>query len=156
MAKSGLTTLMIPKGGPSFITDGEHTKCTPPFYPASNSDYTVVSLSLVFLGPPVGNQEIPDDTEVNFQTQALIGYFDKNENGYYILTGESSDWSNIQTITIPESQTLPPLPTIPTSPTQMPDEKPELSEQETILGIATTVVVLGAVLGLLIYLIKRK
>ena len=56
----------------------DDTQLYPPLYPASNSDYTVVSLRLGLLGPPVGSQEIPDGVEVDFQAQALIGYFDTN------------------------------------------------------------------------------
>jgi hypothetical protein len=87
----------------------------PPIYGASNSDYTLLTLGLSFLGPPLG-QTIPIGVNVNFQAQALIGYFNKNEFGYYILTGESSDWSSTKTITIGETSasTSPtPTPTVP-------------------------------------------
>ena len=133
----------------------DDTKIYPPFYTASNSDYTVVSLRLGLLGPPVGSQVIPDGTEVNFQAQALIGYFDRNEYGYYILTGESSDWSNTQTITIGESQTPTPSPTTTPSPSITPSPLPTPYEIP-IIGVAFIVIVFAAGLGLLIYFIKRK
>lgn len=56
----------------------------------------------------------------------------------------------------PQPSPTPTLTPTPTSPTQIPDEEPELSELDVILGAAITVAVLGAGLGLLIYLIKRK
>jgi hypothetical protein len=61
---------VIHYGGGILVDD---TKIYPPFYNASNADYTVVSLRLGLLGPPIGSQAIPDGTEVNFQAQALIG-----------------------------------------------------------------------------------
>jgi hypothetical protein len=142
----------------------DDTQLYPPLYPASNSDYTVVLLRLGLLGPPVGSQEIPDGVEVDFQAQALIGYFDRNDYGYYIFTGESSDWSNTQTITIGESQTPTPSPaTTPTStsppsttPTPTPYNEPQQTKQEVIIVAVVAAAVIGAGLGLLIYLIKRK
>ena len=138
---------VIHYGGGILVDD---TKTYPPFYNASNSDHTVVSLRLGLLGPPVGSQAISDGTEVNFQAQALIGYFERNEYGYYILTGESSDWSSTQTLTVGESQMSSP------SPTPTPYNEPQQMGQEIIIGasIATAVIVAG--LSLLIYLIKRK
>jgi len=139
----------------SFSLYEDDTKTYPPFYTASNSDYTVVSLRLGLLGPPVGSQVIPDGVELDFQAQALIGYFDRNEYGYYVLTGESSDWSSTQTLTIGESQTLTPSPA--TTPTPTPYQEPQqIEQQEIIIGAAIAAAVIVAGLGLLIYLIKRK
>jgi hypothetical protein len=121
-----------------------------------------VSLRLGLLGPPVGSQEIPDGVEVDFQAQALIGYFDRNDYGYYIFTGESSDWSNTQTLTIGEGQTSTPSPSTtppPSSspaPTSTPYQEPQQTEQDITIGVAITTIVIGAGLSLLIYLIKRK
>ena len=140
----------------------DDTQLYPPLYPASNSDYTVVSLRLGLLGPPVGSQEIPDGVEVDFQAQALIGYFNRNDYGYYIFTGESSDWSNTQTLTIGEGQTSTPSPSTtppPSSspaPTSTPYQEPQQTEQDITIGVAITTIVIGAGLSLLIYLIKRK
>ena len=132
----------------------DDTKVYPPIYTASNTEYTVVSLRLGLLGPPVGSQVVPDGVEVGFQAQALTGYFDRNEYGYYILTGESSDWSNTQTLTIGESQT----PTSPpaTTPSPTPYTAAQRTEQETIAIAAIVAVVIVAGLSLLIYIIKRK
>ena len=76
----------------------------PTAYAASNSSYTVLSLSSGLLGPGYG-QTLPEGVQVNFQVQALVGYFDVNKNGYFILTGETSDWSNTQTVTIGQTST---------------------------------------------------
>jgi len=129
------------------------------FYNASNSDYTVISISLLKIG------SVSIDGEIDFQVRALIGYSIAKAYGsilppemmiYHEFIGQAGDWSNTQTISNSESQSSSPEPTIPTSPSQMPDEEPELSEQDVILGIAITVAVLVAGLGLLVYLVKRK
>jgi hypothetical protein len=49
-----------------------------------------------------------------------------------------------------------PEPTTPTSPTPLPYEEPQQLGQVVILSVAITVIVIGAGLGLLFYLIKRK
>jgi hypothetical protein len=129
------------------------------FSSASNSEYTEILLRLPFL---FGYGNPPMNTQVDFQLQALIGHIDYEGDGYYRFTGERSDWSETQTITIVESQTSSPEPTIPTSPTPSPEptsspySEPQVTGQELILGIAVTVAVLGTGLGLLLYLIKRK
>ena len=106
---------------------GNDFEMYPPTYSASNSEYTIVLLRLSLLGPPIGNQEIPDGVNVDFQVQAMIGYFTRNNYGYIILTGQSSDWSPTQTITIGEtSSTTSPNPT-PTS-TQNPTPTPTVPE----------------------------
>ncbi len=73
-----------------------------PDLPASNSEYTVLleSIPILFYDihdvdkrPSLGNQ-------VDFQVQALIGYVSYPGDGFYSLAGQSSDWSNTQTIEI--------------------------------------------------------
>jgi hypothetical protein len=61
---------------------------------------------------------IPRSGEVAFQVQAMIGHRDRGafKNGFmpYVFVGETSDWSNTQTITIPESSTSAnPSPSVP-------------------------------------------
>jgi hypothetical protein len=132
-----------------------------PKLPASNSEYTDIVLGLPFLfgveNPPVGSQ-------VDFQVQALIGHIDYVGDGFYSFIGQKSDWSNTQTITVGESQTPTPSPaTTPTqtpspviTPTPTPYQEPQQTEQDIIVGAAIAAAVIGAGLGLLIYLIKRK
>ena len=59
---------------------------------------------------------IPKSGEVAFQVQAMIGHRDRGafKNGFmpYVFVGETSDWSNIRTITILSSE-LSPTPFIP-------------------------------------------
>ena len=58
-----------------------------------------------------GVSVIPTSGEVAFQVQAMIGHRDRGafKNGFmpYVFVGETSDWSNTQTITIPASSTSP-------------------------------------------------
>jgi hypothetical protein len=136
------------------------------FFPdtsASKSDYTVISVSLRSLNSPDSPTKISTGSNVEFQVQAIIGYIEVNHTGlsagnFYNFTGERSDWSNSQTIFISESQTPTPSPaTTPTSsPLPTPFSGTGLSEQEIIIGVAIVAIVIGAGLGFLIYLIKRK
>lgn len=83
---------------------------------------------------------VPVNGTVDFQVQAFIGYSELvpiqpillNPNGYYlVVTGQSSDWSNIETISIPDgkvtiSESPNPTPTSTQNPTPTPSV-PELS-----------------------------
>ncbi len=85
-------------------------------YTPSNSQYTIVNF-------PLGKSGISNYGQEDFQVQAQIGYILMNGNSFmqrvygvnYNFTGESSDWSPIQTVTITETpsqtSTLPPTPT---------------------------------------------
>ena len=89
---------------------------------ASDSEYTEIFLGLPLLflaGSP------PDGGQVDFQVQALIGHIDYEGDGYYSYTGQRSDWSNTQTITISGSQTSTPSPA--TTPTPAPTVTPSPS-----------------------------
>jgi hypothetical protein len=91
-------------------------------YPAqSDSDYTVLSFS-----SSINNSDgwfkstaytypyhwiyAPSGAEIDFQVQAMIGYRDRSWKDYangilpYAFTGETSGWSNTQTLAISESQ----------------------------------------------------
>ena len=108
---------------------GNDFEMYPPTYSASNSEYTIVLLRLSLLGPPVGNQELPDGVNVDFQVQAMIGYFTRDNYGYIILTGQSSDWSNTQSITIGKiSASTSPNPTPSSNPTPNPTPTPTVPE----------------------------
>jgi hypothetical protein len=125
-----------------------------PKLPASNSEYTDIVLGLPFLfgvqNPPVGSQ-------VDFQVQALIGHIDYAGDGFYSYTGQRSDWSNTQTITIgtnaspSTSDTSPstsPSPTSPDSSSSSPQNSasattPDQSDNQAVsetdfYGIAVT------------------
>ena len=94
-----------------------HVEDASEWYPQqSNSSITVITYvagETVYY-PRDTSQEvgvIPKSGGVSFQVQAMIGHRDRDafENGFmpYVLVGESSDWSNTQTITIPVSSTSP-------------------------------------------------
>jgi hypothetical protein len=125
------------------------------FFPSqsNDSDYTNVGFSIHgynFIGTLAGCQ-------VDIQVEAMLGVIGRVSTsppiGGYGFIGETSGWSETQAISISENTPLNP---VPTSPTPIPHEVPEPTEQEVILGAVITVTVLGAGLGLLIYLIKRK
>jgi hypothetical protein len=129
--------------------------------PQSSSEYTVISFPA----------EYPDGALVDFQVQTMEGFYTEwwpfpgVPGMAWQFTGESSDWINTQTLTIGEGQTPTPSPTTtptPTAPnmgpTSPPSHEPALTQEqlETIIGVAIAAAVIGAGLGLLIYLIKRK
>ena len=104
------------------------------------------------LAPSKEVGRIPSYGQVDFQVQAMIGYRTRSWKFYggqmlpYVFEGESSGWSNIQTVTIGEEQ----------SPTSTPYNEPQQAGQQVILGVAVTIAVIVAGLGLLLYRIKRK
>ena len=123
---------------------------------ASGSDYTIISMPIGYhVTVPLGGyplEGIDVGDQVDFRVQAQIGYYSKSYTGmfapvpggdfYYVFAGETSGWSETQTLTIGESQTP--------SPEPAPSVEPIL-----ILGIIAFVVVFafGLVIG---YRIKRK
>jgi hypothetical protein len=130
-----------------------------------SSDYTVLKYgSLV-------SQNIPSEGTLDIQVQALIGYVTIHGNpdhpidlynffASFEFTGESSGWSDTQTLTIGESQSPTPspatTPTPPPTPSPTPYSGAQVIEQEIIVGVAISAAVIIVGLGLLIYLIKRK
>ena len=109
------------------------------------------------LTPPGMYTTFPPNAQVDFQVQAMIGYIHHVQAMPFsadVFEGETSGWSDTQTLTIGESQTPTPSPAATSTPT--PYQEPQQTEQEIIIGAAIAVAVIGAGLGLLIYLIKRK
>lgn len=115
-------------------------------YPASNSDYTVLTFELGsdWLGSNSYNGkigEIPDGSLIDFQIEALIGYYNESlvpiypghalspMTAVFTFNGETSDWSNTQTITIPVASASPSA--SPTS-TSTPTSSPSSSESPAI------------------------
>jgi hypothetical protein len=142
-------------------------------YLASDSDYTVVSFGLadsfregyVCLGSFLG--DIPADGEVDIRVQARIGtYIESREPWYFMdvydvkFTGETSEWSETQTVKLSANQSPTPSPTTtPTpdlTPTPTPNEEIQTNTLTPIIGVTIVAVVIGAGLGLLLYLVKRK
>ena len=144
-------------------------------YPSqdSGSEYTVITF-LSETGKTIEagafSRTFPDGAQVDYQVEAMIGYThqvvsDPPHFLPWVFTGEKSGWSETLTITVPISTQLPtitpsptttPEPTPPTSPTPTPNGTSRTMQSETIVGAVIAVAVIGAGLGLLVYLIKRK
>jgi len=127
--------------------------------------------------------EVPDGGQIDFRVRALIGYHTRiNDTDayvpgipvndptdpiphHYVFTGETSGWSNTQTISIPDGSV-----SISASPSSAPDQTTEPAPSQTtepaandtsqtlqlaaIIGTVVAVVVLCTVL--LVYFKKRK
>jgi hypothetical protein len=138
----------------------------------SNSDYTVISYSLGGAYSLIG--ELPAGAQVDFQVEAMEGYFSRiyNPNATDPLemfpwgfTGEESGWSNTQTVTISTSGASPspsssPASTPTSSPSSMPSQNPTATQPgaqtTTLLGLDWTtiaLIVLSIVVALLIVVI---
>jgi hypothetical protein len=125
----------------------------------SDSDYTVVAYGLTgntssesysrrLIATSAGGQ-------VDFRVEAIIGYSTRVNDPmvpgipvgdptdpvprHYVFTGETSGWSDTQTVTINKTQT----------------SMPSSELVDVILGVVIVAVVLGTVFGLLIYFKKR-
>lgn len=142
-------------------------------YNASNSDYTVIAIGLMEIGlVSPGERPISAGDQIDFKVRALIGYkitkaYDSiglppELRYYHEFIGQTGDWSNVQTITVDESQT--PTSSPETTPTQTPSpvttptpyQEPQQIDKEIIIGTIIAAAVIIAGLGLLIYLMKRK
>jgi hypothetical protein len=105
-------------------------------------------------------QKFPYGSQIDFQVQAMTGYCHRIQvttettaSFPWIFTGETSGWSETQTLTITD-----PASTTQETPEQ-PDTEPEPQQPNqfvTILSEALIVIAVAASLGLAIYLIKRK
>lgn len=100
--------------------------------PMSNSEYTTFSYPLVEFSnapaaydfPFIGSKSFPDGAQVDFQVEAMIGYFQpvvypdgRTSRWVFNFIGEESGWSNTRTITMPDSSaSVSPSPTVPEFP----------------------------------------
>ncbi len=116
---------------------GEYTGGPPSahIYPSSDSAYTVVTLSFVWLfyDEPY-NGDIPSNSQIDFQVQALIGtakvaYTGLIAGDFYEFRGEQSDWSNTATITIADGSSSNSSTTYSTSPN--PTSSPTITTMPT-------------------------
>jgi hypothetical protein len=133
---------------PNWLAVDENSEYTTASYPANYEPYSQLDFQVEAVTMYDGQVKVASH---------LFDFTGHYEAGYVL--GETSDWSDTQTITIPASQTptssTEPTPT-PVSPTPTPYNEPPLTDQPVILGVAVTVAVIGVGLGLLLYLIKRK
>jgi hypothetical protein len=114
------------------------------------------------LPPPQGDiyrLTIPVGAKVDFQVEAMIGGIYRISPRFssgYEFRGETSGWSNTQTVTIPA---FTPSPTSPPSPDQTTDstteETPRTLQLEAIIGAVIAVAAVVGV-GLLVYFRKHQ
>ena len=125
-----------------------------------DSEYTVIAIKA---------DDYSKDAVLDFRVQTLTGYYVAYWRGLiifgYDFYGQEGDWSATQTSPLGESQTPTPSPaatSTPTppnfGPTSSPSSEPALTQEqlEIIIGVAIAAAVIGAGLGLLIYITKRK
>jgi hypothetical protein len=93
-AENGITTRRY--GG---IFGGNSTE-SPADFAQSNAQYTTISIAIGTL-----LYDVPTEATLEFQVQALIGYMEPTDymlaGHVYVFKGETSGWSETQTITIP-------------------------------------------------------
>jgi hypothetical protein len=124
------------------------------YYEASGSDYTIVSFSLddYPFGGINHHTGISKNGPIDMQVIALIGIEipTTEQNGtVYRFDGETSDWSNIQTITLPASSSsstpTSPIGTINTGP-HMPETEPFPTSTVVFIALILLAVVITSVL----------
>jgi len=136
-----------------------------------HSEYTVLTYALGGNNAS-GNfdsrlEEISSGDTLDFQVQAQIWHYVPSDDfysqfggGWLFRISDYSDWSDIQNITISESETPMPSPE-PTSsleptPVSSPTTKYQPSELEVIFGVAVIMAVFALGLGLLIHLLRKQ
>ncbi|MCW4044727.1 MAG: hypothetical protein NWE94_04325 [Candidatus Bathyarchaeota archaeon] len=120
------------------------------FITQSDSEYTVISF-----------YPVPTEGVMDFRVQAQIGYFTYYYMPFrvYEFHGETSGWSDIQTITIPTSDSSPASSPLSTSIPDQTLEPTATGTPQTLPAEAIIVAVIAVVLviaGLLVYFKKRS
>lgn len=139
----------------------------------SSGEYTNLSYCSGFLGVEYQyslgytTQNLSTGDTVDFQVQAMVGNITRVSNPNftsqldmypYVFTGESSDWSNIQTISIPNEL-------LSSSSSQNPAASPDLAQNTTWLDITsgwveiamlTSLSVIATLLVTIIMLTRKK
>jgi hypothetical protein len=135
-----------------------------PDYRQPESNYTTIK----FLPSYYLNTNNSTD-EMDFRVQAKIGYYrlDDNQKIFHItFTGQTSDWSNLQTISIPETSTIP-TPTISLTPSSIssqsmptintvPKLPVELNPSIVYIMLAIVIVIVAVASISLVYFKKYK
>jgi hypothetical protein len=115
----------------------------------------------------------PPGSQTDFQLQTMIGTRHRIYNSSnpmlpypWVFTGNTSDWSTIQTLTVPEASPSPtleptptptPTPTLTHAPTPTPTITGSFTENNaTLLNAIIIVAVIAIIAGLLVYFKKRK
>ena len=123
----------------------------------SNTNYTILTYLLDQNVPPFWNN-IPSGGQVDFQVEALIGYVGRTVGfASWYFNGEESDWSNIQTISIPDKAVSPTASPNPTATPQQSDTQSGvlfgLSWEQTAVAVLAIAV---ALLAVTLILSRRK
>lgn len=145
--------------------------CLPLYLPSSNSDYTTHSFSVRTHYKDyaeeskyrftIGNDPILNFTsgdQVDFQVMAMIGYYTQFNDGmtpfgeayHYTFTGEKSDWSSTQTVTIGDTTAVTGTP----SQTTYTDYKLDVSSEQIIISFLA--VILIAALAATVIVLRRR
>ncbi len=119
------------------FSNGNEWNTISTWVPASNSEYTVISYEVTLYNgsyAPIWTQ-VTAGGEVDFQVEATIGYWITVPSPYSLygaedFTGQSSGWSNTQTITIANGSTS-------TSITASPHPTPTISSTPVLTPTAT-------------------
>lgn len=116
----------------------------------TNSDYTTVAYSLTQNDFQFGN-DLSSGGQVDFQVEALIGYVDRDfSHGFfdapYVFNGQTSGWSNTQTVTVSGNVPL-------NSASPNPTTTPTIPEFHFIIPI---IIFLIATTVIGVVLVKRK
>jgi hypothetical protein len=142
----------------------------PAAFPATDSQYTNITLYMGLLFGVEAN-ELTIGDQIDFQVQAQVGHINPPIDGFYSFSGQKSEWSPTQTITIGEnSVTTAPQPnstnpavnpteapaTTPTSTPTSPniDNQPETVPLDTF--IAVTVALTLTITALTLLLLRRQ
>lgn len=167
-------------GGSWFYLDGGYYGTDIHYIGADlDSEYTMLTYGLAGNNGTMGLRQldISPDGQTDFKVQAFIGYNTKVSDGWtmlgevyhYVFTGQSSDWSNTQTITIGDNSSTvtsstSPLPSssapiLSGSPTQNPTATPiqPISGNPVFFGLdwieVALVVLLAVIVMLLVFVV---
>jgi hypothetical protein len=130
----------------STYTSGKYYQSVSPTYPASNTENSTVVIGLDYFDL----QDASAGDQVDFQVQALTGHIDPINSGpvagmgYFSFTGNSSDWSNTQTIAIANEVTSTPIST--SSSPNPTSSVPEFPSTITIIILLVTTTLFEAVI----------
>lgn len=109
----------------------------------------------------------PSGAKVDFQVKAMIGYVHRDPLALgWVFTGETSDWSNTQTLTITETAPTPIPSTSPSPPTPQ-DTTPIPNQAGTQISVlfgldwlqltvVVLLVVIAALLGTVVVLLRKR
>jgi hypothetical protein len=130
-------------------------------YPVQTpSNYTVIPLPVE--GTQVLGVTLSAGATTDIQVEAMVGHIGRNNTMTpypypYVFFGETSGWSNTQTVTLPPKTPITPSPSPTSTIPEFPDRTSETEPFPTVLvAIASIGLVAGIGAGLLVYFKKRK